>query len=256
MKVFDCFIFYNELKMLKFRLTEHNDFVDTFILVEATKTFSGKSKPLYFQENKEMFSEFLHKILHIVVDDMPDFDSPQISWIREIHQRCAIQRGIEQIQPDENDIILISDVDEIFYHTFIKSLKELNQPFAASLYLPTYYYDLEHKCEELDTAVRAVSFNNYKRLNSNPQYIRVNYTFEVVKNVGWHFSYFGDETFIQNKLANFAHQEFNNENDLCLERIQDCLKNSKDICHRHNFPIHVVPLEKNDFLPRYYKMLL
>ncbi len=67
--------------MLKFRLTEHNDFVDTFILVEATKTFSGKPKPLYFQDNKEMFSEFLHKIVHIVVDDMPDFDSPQISWI-------------------------------------------------------------------------------------------------------------------------------------------------------------------------------
>ena len=32
--------------------------VDKFVISESTVTFSGVSKPLYFQENKDMFAEF------------------------------------------------------------------------------------------------------------------------------------------------------------------------------------------------------
>ena len=39
MKIVDCFIFYNELDMLEFRLKELNDIVDYFVLVESTYTF-------------------------------------------------------------------------------------------------------------------------------------------------------------------------------------------------------------------------
>ena len=52
-KVIDCFTFYNELKILDLRLAELKDVVDYFILVEATKTFSGKNKRLYFDEIKD-----------------------------------------------------------------------------------------------------------------------------------------------------------------------------------------------------------
>ncbi len=41
-KFVDCFIFNDELDLLEFRLEEHDPFVDLFILVESTKTFSGK----------------------------------------------------------------------------------------------------------------------------------------------------------------------------------------------------------------------
>jgi hypothetical protein len=256
MKVLDCFIFYNELKLLKFRLAEHNDFVDIFIIVEATKTFSGKPKPLYFQENKHMFTEFLHKIIHIVVDDMPEYDAPNISWLREVHQRCAIQRGIQQVRPEDLDIILISDVDEIFDQKYVLALKELNQSFSAQMNFVTYYYDFEHRCDELDTAVRALTYDNYKRLECNPELIRMSYIFQKVENSGWHLSYFGDETFIQNKLANFAHQEYNNEADLNLTRIRDCLKNGTDVCHRYGYTIQYVPLEQSHNLPRNYTMML
>jgi len=55
----DAFIFYNELKMLEYRLeTLYND-VDYFVLVEATKTFTNNDKPLYFNENKERFSKII-----------------------------------------------------------------------------------------------------------------------------------------------------------------------------------------------------
>ncbi len=48
MKLIDAFIFYNEEKMLDYRLNYYKDIIDYFIIVEATKTFSGLDKPLYF----------------------------------------------------------------------------------------------------------------------------------------------------------------------------------------------------------------
>ncbi len=256
MKVIDCFGFYNELKMLKFRLTEHNDFVDTFILVESTKTYGGNTKPLYFQENKHLFTEFLHKIIHVVVEDMPDHDAPNIAWLRETHQRRCIHRGIEQLTLDDKDIILISDLDEIFNHEYVQALKQLNQPFALHLNFVTYYYDLEHLCDEIDTAVRALTYDNYKLLGSRPDILRCAFIFQQVHNAGWHFSYFGDAKFIQNKLINAAHQEYNKSKFLNIDEIQECITSGKDICHRDGYTIHHIPLEKNTSLPRNYKMLL
>ena len=51
MKIYDCFIFYNELDMLSFRLEELNDSVDYFIIIEGHKTFVGKDKDSYFLLN-------------------------------------------------------------------------------------------------------------------------------------------------------------------------------------------------------------
>ena len=52
-KIYDCFLFFNELDLLEIRLNVLNDYVDYFVLVEATQTFTNKDKPLYYKENKE-----------------------------------------------------------------------------------------------------------------------------------------------------------------------------------------------------------
>jgi hypothetical protein len=75
-KVFDCFLFFNEFDVLDIRLNELNDKVDKFILVESTKGFSNKDKPLYFLENKERYAKFLDKIVHVVVDEWKSFSVP------------------------------------------------------------------------------------------------------------------------------------------------------------------------------------
>jgi hypothetical protein len=256
MKVIDSFIFYNELKMLLFRLTEHNDFVDYFVLVEATKTFSGNPKRLYYQENKHLFEKFNHKIVHIIVDDMPDGEFDKIAWAREYHQRNSIDRGIQKITPDDTDVILISDVDEIFNYQYIQAVKTLSSSFGFQFNLVTYYYTLQHRCNEIFTSPRVLSYSLYKSLNSNPQIIRTLYIFQSIDNAGWHFSYFGDVHFIRNKLANFAHQELNNEADLDLMRIKDCIENAKDIARRADYRIDIIPIEQNPHLPRHYTMLL
>ena len=70
-KIIDCFIFYNEFDLLTYRLNLLNDVVDYFVLVESRHTFVGKEKSLFYNENKQLFEIFNHKIIHIIVDDFP-----------------------------------------------------------------------------------------------------------------------------------------------------------------------------------------
>ncbi len=46
MKIFDCFIYFDEDLLLDLRLNTLNDFVDKFIIVEADTTHTGKFKEL------------------------------------------------------------------------------------------------------------------------------------------------------------------------------------------------------------------
>ena len=71
MKIYDIFIFFNELDLLEIRLNILDLYVDYFVIVECTETFSGLVKPLYYKENKDLFKKWNHKIIHYVVDNMP-----------------------------------------------------------------------------------------------------------------------------------------------------------------------------------------
>jgi beta-1,4-mannosyl-glycoprotein beta-1,4-N-acetylglucosaminyltransferase len=110
MKVFDCFTFYNELDLLELRLNELNDVVDYFVIVESTRTQTGYIKELYFDKYKDRFSKFHSKIIHIIVNGLPNTKYIN-AWILENFQRNQIIRGLTFA--NNEDVILISDVDEI-----------------------------------------------------------------------------------------------------------------------------------------------
>jgi beta-1,4-mannosyl-glycoprotein beta-1,4-N-acetylglucosaminyltransferase len=107
MKIFDCFTFFNELDLLEIRLTELYDVVDYFVIIEADKTQTGKPKEYYFEKNKTRFIRYKDKIIHFKIN-MPETNN---FWIMENYQRNQILRGL--INCKKNDIILISDLDEI-----------------------------------------------------------------------------------------------------------------------------------------------
>jgi beta-1,4-mannosyl-glycoprotein beta-1,4-N-acetylglucosaminyltransferase len=96
MKIIDAFTFYNELDLLLYRLTALDHVVDYFIIVEATKTHTGKDKELFFENNKHLYEKFLPKIIHIIDEDLlvPDISAGQ-QWYNEIHQRDDIYRGLQ-----------------------------------------------------------------------------------------------------------------------------------------------------------------
>ena len=104
-RIIDCFTFYNELDLLKYRLDLLNDVVDSFVIVESTHTFVGKEKRLFFNENKHLIDN--EKIIHIIVDDFP-YKHPEVRnnadiWENENFQRNAIQRGIDLLKDLSED---------------------------------------------------------------------------------------------------------------------------------------------------------
>ena len=61
----------------------------------------------------DKFSKFKNKIDYIIVNDLPlNVQSKKLAWkpCRD-HQRNSLSQGIDQYEP--NDLIMISDIDEI-----------------------------------------------------------------------------------------------------------------------------------------------
>ena len=97
----DAFLLNNELHILEMRLNILDPVMDQFVIVESTVEFSGRSKPLWYADNKERFSPWKDKIKHYVVNDTPDSGADR--WPREYHQRGAIIRGLSGCK--SNDLV-------------------------------------------------------------------------------------------------------------------------------------------------------
>ncbi|MEG4330949.1 tetratricopeptide repeat protein [Microcoleus sp. AT9_A2] len=142
-RIYDCFPFFNEIDILKIRIEELKDVVDKFVLVEATKTHSGRPKPLYYQEFSHEFAEYQDKIIHHIVDDMPEVENNN-RWPLENYQRDCIGRVLAAIKCNDEDIILVSDVDEIPRKEKISEAVELLSKNEYVIFCHDMYrYDLE-----------------------------------------------------------------------------------------------------------------
>jgi beta-1,4-mannosyl-glycoprotein beta-1,4-N-acetylglucosaminyltransferase len=263
MKIIDCFIFYNELDLLKYRLNTLYDYIDYFIIVESIYTHSGKEKILFYETNKEMFEEFKTKIIHIILDDFP-FKFPNIDyskneqWVNEHFQRNEIKKGIEKLNLNNEDIIILSDLDEIPDYNILFHIKNYNFKLddIYSLEQDFYYYNLNSKKIQKWYFSKILSYDKYKKLNISFSNIRYIMDCKFIKKGGWHLSYFGDKYTIQNKIKEFVHQEFNNEKYIDVNIIEEKIKNQKDLFNRDNEDIENIPVIKNDYLPHNYEKYL
>ena len=261
MKIIDCFIFYNELDLLTYRFNLLNNIVDYFVIVESTHTFTGKEKKLYFNENKHLFEVFASKIIHIIVNDIPykyhnvDIDGNNV-WNNEFFQRNAISRGINCIKDIAlSDLIIISDLDEIPDPRTLNKIKqgEITVTMNA-LEMDLYYYNLNTRFQFKWHACKIISSKKYNELNISCHDIRMA-QYPKILNGGWHLSYFGDKYFIQNKLQNYSHQEFNRHEYTDLEKIEKRMQNSEDIYSR-NYVLDKIKIEDNTYLPIDYHIYL
>ncbi|MFN7727915.1 MAG: hypothetical protein ACK5P7_02030 [Bdellovibrio sp.] len=247
MKVYDCFAFFNEMELLQLRLRELNDVVDYFVLVEATRTFQKKEKPLYFEQNKERFREFLPKIRHIVVDEYPTFWTkfrPVTTWHYDNHQKEGVLKGLENAAPD--DLIIFSDLDEIPLASKVREYK--NKPGIRVFEQFQSYYFLNYVCTHInDYDGKAVAQRNFagfgrwrgtvmleKKLITTMKAVR-NYRdaegshITVIPDSGWHFSYMGGLENVIYKIQSWTHQEYNNEKYNTKEKVLANIQAGRDL---------------------------
>ena len=200
-KVYDCFLFHDELEVIKCRMAELDAYVDYFILVEGCETFQGCQKAFSFEDHLDDFTQYLHKIIHEPIREK-QCPSPQHGWEREFYQRQLLQDMCMRYC-DENDIIMISDADEIPRGSLLPALfaeiENGEELFLLCHFWTSYYMNRVH--------TKSYGFNLPKScwpgtvittkkylLLQRPLYsLRQNRVYCVprsnwVLNAGWHFS--------------------------------------------------------------------
>jgi len=238
-KIYDTFCFFNELDLLEIRLNILDDYVDYFVISEASVTHTGVAKPYYFEENKERFSKFLHKIIHLKIEDTPndfiylppiqDVDSPdgkcvsliyefitkqtnrfdrrtQIAYGRDFFQKECVRRGL--INCNDEDIILFSDCDEIPNPEILSVLPTFLSASKFFMFNQTgYYYYLNMLKEHNWKGTRMGLYKDLKDYSYNELRGQDSYP---LNNGGWHFSYMGGPEKVKHKIESFSAQEMNN----------------------------------------------
>ncbi len=259
MKIYDAFIFNNELDLLDLRLHLLNDYVDKFVIAESNFTFSGKIKELFYLKNKHYFNQFNEKIIHLNVQDPPEsflqqtlYQNPLNElevlknnvysklesvenwnrndniWGREHFQRESIFLALQECE--DNDIVLISDIDEFPNPNSFKSLMEIKENDVYEFRHKFFYYKLNLLKSAYIIGTKSVK---YKSLKNNSIYnIRKkhNLTTKIMDDYGWHLSFMGGAEKIISKIESYSHQEFNN--DHIKSNIESNIKNKKDLFFR------------------------
>tara|TARA_B110000971_G_scaffold160311_1_gene163833 strand:- start:4927 stop:5823 length:897 start_codon:yes stop_codon:yes gene_type:complete len=266
MRVFDTFMFYNELDLLEIRLQLLYPYVDYFIISECNETFSGKRKEFIFQKNKERFKKYQDKIIYQQLDQVPSsfeaFSKPfytnyshsyahkhngvplislSKSFQREVYQRDSVIEPLLKLA-DDNDIILMSDLDEIpnpsMFSFVIKHVASNNElvHFEQSWFM----YYLNNYCDNKWYGTHVCKFSfllNYsvdllQYHKEDPSKLSGGL---VVKDSGWHFSFLGGGKKVKEKLRAYDYQGGRTSVFLSLldrlypGRLQKKILNNKDI---------------------------
>lgn len=224
--IYDCFTYFNEVDALKIRLEELSYAIDCFVIVEATQTFTGHSKPLYFDTLPSWIERWRDKIIRVVIDFPEDNMS---AWDRETYQRNQIIRGLDSASYE--DIIIISDADEI---PRMSVLADPIRPYRLDVV--QYFWNLNWQVpQHCNQGARPVVAKYAHLLKTTPQELRAGDDTALIPHAGWHFSFLGAGLNATEKIEAFAHTEVNKEDYKTAEHINRCIHEGIDPFDR--FPL-------------------
>ena len=254
MKIFDCFMYYNEDTILDLRLNYLNHFVDHFVIVESTFNHRGEKKKLNFDINK--FSNFKKKIKYFILDGQPknidkikNEDTEHVKTMKYItngykrdqFQRNYISNGINDADPE--DLIIISDIDEIpnLNKININAVKNklifFNQKmcyYKFNLYQKNYNWTGTKACKKKNLIspqwLRDIKTKKYPIWRLDVLFSKKKYRdIYFVENGGWHFSYLNTPKLIEEKLRSYTHHREYDLNPMGISNIEKRIKNRESI---------------------------
>lgn len=209
---FDCITYNGEEDLFEIRLNILDKYVDRFIVVEGSETFSGNPKPLYFTEHGKRFDKWKEKIIYQVVgnyydpeirkqiDDRSYVDEP--AFKRAFYQKETIRKVLETINPNDDDTIIYGDADEIVN---VDRLKDLDDK-VYKLRQIAYSYYLNNRSPEDWRGTIMTKWKNLKGQCLND--MRAN-PVNITENGGWHFTNLGGYEAVIKKIESYDHQEVN-----------------------------------------------
>ena len=254
MKIFDCFMYFDEDIVLDVRLNYLDKYVDKFIIIESKYNHKGEKRTPLF--NIDKFKKFENKIKYILTNEIPtgienikaDDNKSEIyrksifnAWKRENLQRNQISEGLSDAQ--EEDWVIISDLDEIPNLSEIK-LKNINDNFVFfkqdmmyykfNLRLEDYIWVGSKACKmknlESPQWIRDIKDRKYSWWRVDTYFSKKKYNnILFVENGGWHFSYLKNPKDIEKKLKSYLHHIDYDLNPVGVKGIQEMINNKKTI---------------------------
>jgi beta-1,4-mannosyl-glycoprotein beta-1,4-N-acetylglucosaminyltransferase len=212
----DSFIFYNELDILEKRLKLLDGIVDKFVLVESVETHVGNEKPLYYQENKERFSKWHDKIVHVIVPK--NTDEITDNFFLEMRHRDFIKKGLDGV--DDETYVMISDVDELPDPRIVQKVKP---DCVFNMMMFEYSFDYMFMGEQWFGTVLTTAKKVRERGSNFFRYNR--WRFPVLEQAGWHCSSFGDHKHVFNKITNYLHSGDDKHQGQTLEDFENFVNN-------------------------------
>ena len=279
MKIFDCFMFYDEEMLLDVRLNVLNKYIDKFIIVESTFTHSGKKRELVFDIKN--FQKFKDKIIYHVVDKKPKgleevnvYDTDHIKENKVIMNAVRFENGQRHAignllkSADANDQIIISDLDEIPNLESV-NFSKINSKiilFRQKMFYYKFNLILENMiwCGSKSCKMKNFLFPQWLRevkdkkyplwridtIFSNKKYNNVHF----VENGGWHFTNIKTPEEIDKKLRSYMHHpEYDQSNigpkeidKMIKERkpVYDLMANSSEVKDRSNTKLKVIDVNE------------
>ena len=251
-------MYFDEDLVLDLRLNILHEHVDKFIIAEATRDHSGKEKKLNF--DLKNFSKFKDKINYLIIDDLPiNVKSKKKNWDanhwRDQYQRDALARGLKNC--DENDLIMISDIDEIPDPNKLSEFKVQNK---YACFMQKNFQSKLNLLNITDKYWMGTKICQKKHLKS-PQWLRDIKTKkrpfwkfykpkepQLIFNGGWHFSFLKQPKDIVKKIKAYSHQEFNKDDFIDEKKIETKIKNGQDLFNRD---IEYKKIKIDDGFPKY-----
>jgi len=249
MKIYDCFIFFDEELLLDIRFNCLNKLVDKFVIVESKYSHRGEKRDPVFNINK--YKRFKEKIIYILLDDLPsnihkikendDKINEKIiinGNIREFYQRNAISRGIKDAKND--DLIIISDVDEIPLLEKIDLDNIKNNPVFFNQIFCCYKFNLFSKIKWYGSRMikkkyllspqwlRDIKDRNYPKWRLDTLLSKTKYNnIKFINDGGWHFSYLKKPDGVEKKLKSIRHHIEYDQNPVGVKKIAEMIKEKR-----------------------------
>lgn len=264
--IYSFTLFYNEFDLLNLKIAEEIDIVDKFIISEADRTFVGNPKPLALEgkfDSPKIETIFVRDFLPYAEDED---ERTERAWLNEQKQRNAGEREFQ-----DDDIIIISDVDEIINkEEFPKIFDVVKQHgcirlnMFATMYKINLLHGLEHSwCPPMimtgkyynENKLRTFEVKFWKKpykLSLSFDLVRKLTTCPILNINGWHFGYLLTPEMIKQKLNNFSHVDCSH---VGLDQIKERMRLRLDVLQRAKDGALII-LDRIDIDERYPKTIL
>lgn len=232
MAIIDVISFNGERELFDLRYNILSPYVDEFIVVEFDKTFSGKEKPWYSEEIiKAKYKKPIYIFQCSESDYRKYFDEAKKSpntqygrganhWVREWAQKEYIKDCLENMEPNDNDMVFIGDCDEIW-------MRDANFETATKLKLKVYTYWLNNRSSEEFWGTLVAPYKKIKKVCLNE--LRQRDDIKTIQDYGWHFTSLKDN--LRQKLLD-SYTEETYANKWVLDNLDKNIAENKDFLGR------------------------